>query len=410
MGTFTRRSLLAGGAASLLHGQPGVMSPSNFLANRANYVFSVGQSLSAGGAGNPALTLTQPYTNQQWNGGDIAEYWPDYAGGAPVASIDHLIQLVEGVSHGAESHCSSFANSVSALARANGYGALQDTIGTSFGKDATGYIGLKQGTAPYNASIASVTRLKLLRPSLRVPAIVCVHGENDGSCAYAAKVEEWQSNYQTDINAITGRSDTIPMFISQVQSGECASGATYTGMLGAFEAFPTLVVLTNPKYIYPYIPAGTHLTNIGYRWMGAYYAKAYYQHVVRGVQWTGVHPLSVSASGNVITIQFSVPVPPLVFDTTNVSDPGNYGFEYFGGDATISSVAITNATTGVVQLTMSGPVSAAGLTVRYAYTGTPTGPTTGCRGCLRDSDTAVSIYGDTLYNWCCHFSKRLVYP
>ena len=382
------------------------------------YIFSIGQSLASGGSGNPALTLTQPYGNRMWNGGDVAEWWSDFS--SPSTSIDHLIPLIEGVSHDVESHCSAFANSVSALARADGRGASQDTVGTSFSKSGTAYDGLKKGTAPYDASMASVSRLKALYGNISVPAIVCVHGETDGSCGYIDKVVEWQSDYESDIKAVTGQSGIIPMFISQVQEAECSSGGiapdpTYTGMLGAYENYPTKILLVNPKYIFPYVMGGTHLTNAGYRWMGEYYAKAYYQHVVQGVQWSPLRPTAVSVSSNIITIQFHVPVPPLVFDTTNVAQlmDGNYGFGYHNTDGvTIQSVAITDATNGVVQLTMSGtpgpPMS--GFPVRYAATGSSTGPITGARGCLRDSDTAVGLDGNHLYNWCVHFSKLIPFP
>lgn len=380
------------------------------------YVFSIGQSLACGGAGDPALTTTQPYTNQMFVGGTVATWYPD---APPVASIASLVPLIEGVSHNVESHCSSFANQISAWARAAGYGAMLDTIGGSWGVGGTGYSGLKKGTTPYQYSMDSVSKVLSFYRKAIVPAILCVHGENDGPCNYALKVEEWQSDYQSDLQALTGQTGLIPMLISQVQVGDCNSGpfpadpinGDYSGMLGAFEAMPTKIVLCNPKYIFPYGPGGTHLTNAGYRWMGEYYAKAYWRQIVLRRQWTPVRPLSVSISTNVVTIQFTVPVPPLVLDTTNVSQlgDGHYGFEWAGsGGETITNVAITDATNGVVQITLSGtPASVNGYPMRYAFTGTPTGPVTGCRGCLRDSDSVVSLSGNTLYNWCVHFCKNI---
>jgi hypothetical protein len=198
-------------------------------------------------------------------------------------------------------------------------------------------------------------------------------------------------------------------------------------MLGAFLWNPTSILLVNPKYIYPYIAGGTHLTSYGYRWMGEYYAKAYWTQVVLGQQWKPLYPVSISGSGNTITIQFHVPVPPLVLDTTNVVQlaDGNYGFEDWTSgsyNATgITAVNITDATNGIVQLTLSHSAPANGAGMRYAYSGAPTGPggmatiigqtnlnagvTTGCRGCLRDSDPLVGpVDGLPLYNWCVHFS------
>ncbi len=390
---------------------------------RPKYVFSIGQSLALGGNGNPALTTSQPYTNQMFDGGTIMENQADYITPPPVASIASLVPMVEGVvaggGHDAESHCSAFSNQIGAWARANGMGAYHDTVGNSWAKSGTAYSGLKKGTTPYNNSMAAVTRFKALLSAGIVPAILCIHGEADGSCGYYDKVVEWQSDYQTDIQAVTGQSSSIPMFISQVQAGECASGGfpsppepTYTGMLGSHELQYPLISLVCGKYIFPYVVGGTHLTNLGYRWLGEYYAKAYWKQIVLGQTWSPLRPSAVSTSGNVITIQFTGFVPPLVFDTTNVAaaSDGNMGFTFSGTGGTLQSVAITNATTGIVQLTFDAPPTGGGLDVKYGFTGTPTGPTTGARGNLRDSDPLVSLNGNTLYNWCVMFSKKRIYP
>lgn len=382
------------------------------------FTFSIGQSLANGGAGNPAISAHDATTtNRMFNDGVV---WDDDAVSDP-SRIASLVDLAEGIgtinSGGSlntrETHCSGFANQISAWARANGMGAYHDTIQDSWAVGGRAYIDLKKGTAPYSNSIASVTRAKVLLPTVIVPAILCVHGESDDACAYSTKLFEWQSDYQTDIQAITGQTGLIPMFISQVQRGECASTGvtTYTGMLGAFEQQPTKIVLVCPKYIFPYVVAGTHLTNAGYRWLGEYYAKAYWKQIVLGQQWSPLRPSAVTTSGSVTTIQFTGFVPPLVFDTTLVSDPGNYGFTFTGGGGTISSVAITDATAGIVQITFTAPPTGFGLSVQYgAGNTTPHGPAQGARGCLRDSDPLVSMNGNTLYNWCSMFSKKLTYP
>ncbi len=415
---LTRRELLALIPAAM-RAQTAFGLPVN---TRPKYVFSVGQSLSNGGAGNPAISAHDATTtNRMFNDGVV---WDDETVSSPTR-IASLVDLAEGIgtinSGGSlntrETHCSGFANQISAWARANGMGAYHDTIQDSWGVGGKAYVDLKKGTVPYSNSIAAVTRAKVLLPTVIVPATLCIHGETDGSCGYYAKVQEWQSDYQTDIQAITGQSGLIPMFMSQVQQQECGSGGTvgqptYTGMLGAFEQTPTLTVLCNPKYMFPYVAAGTHLTNAGYRWMGEYYAKAYWKQIVLGQQWSPLRPLTVSTASNVITVQMTGFVPPLVFDTVNVSDPGNYGFAYTGGGGgTISSVAITDATAGIIQITLTAPATGGGLSVDYAIgTSTPHGPTAGARGCLRDSDPLVSLSGNPLQNWCVHFCKKLTYP
>ena len=98
-----------------------------------------------------------------------------------------------------------------------------------------------------------------------------------------------------------------------------------------------------------------------------------------------------------------MPVPPLALDTTQVTNPGNYGFEYTDGSGAppaITSVQLVAADT--VQITLAAAPVGANKRVRYAYTSkgnvTP-GPISGVRGNLRDSDPTPSLYGNTLQNW-----------
>ena len=173
---------------------------------------------------------------------------------------------------------------------------------------------------------------------------------------------------------------------------------------------PTKHVLVGPKYHLTYFTDGVHLTNEGYRHMGEDYAKVYRRVILEGKAWEPVRPKTVTRAGAVITVKMHVPVPPLALDTTRVSDPGNYGFEYVD-DSTlppeIASVAVTGPDTVTVTLSKA-PVAGATKSLRYAYTGTigaNAGPKTGARGNLRDSDKTPSRDGYELFNWCIHFAE-----
>ncbi len=115
----------------------------------------------------------------------------------------------------------------------------------------------------------------------------------------------------------------------------------------------------------------------------------------------------MTAAGAILRIKFLVPKPPLVFDTTLITNPGNLGFEFAedgAAPAVISQVALEGADT--VKITLSKAPSGGNAKVRYAFTGTSgqnAGATTGPRGNLRDSDPAVSRHGYPLYNWAVHF-------
>src|SRR6266849_1661058 len=112
---MTRRQLLLSGlSAAALRGAAFGL-PVN---TRPKFVFSVGQSLAEGGAGDPSLSHAQPYTNQMFVGGVMSPYWPDWS--SPSASIASLLPMTEGTAHDDETHCSGFANQIGSWARANG--------------------------------------------------------------------------------------------------------------------------------------------------------------------------------------------------------------------------------------------------------------------------------------------------
>jgi hypothetical protein len=237
------------------------------------------------------------------------------------------------------------------------------------------------------------------RGAFRVPAVVAVHGETDGlSVTYQADIEQWQTDYETDIKAITGQTGIIPMFHSQWSAWGTTTLSPYA-MLAAHVANPTKHILVCPKYFLPYSD-GIHLTNVGYRLLGAYYGKALHA-VMSGAGFTPLRPVSAVRTGDVIVLTVAGRVGSLVLDTTAVTNPGNFGFEVTGGGS-ISAVAIVGNT---LEITVTGTITR----LRYAYTGNGTpntgGPTTGPRGCLRDSDTTAGYSAGALPNWMVHFDE-----
>jgi len=266
------------------------------------------------------------------------------------------------------------------------------------------YSVLKKGGSGtnYADSIAALNYSVANPPSgktgIKVRAILVVHGEcSDNN--YKNDLLQWQTDYQADCQAATGQSDLVPMFISEWEAGN------FLHIYGAYLANPTKNVLVGPKYFLAHSDS-LHLTSPAYLTLGEYYAKAYWQHVILGVPWEPLRPTSVSRSGAVITLTYNTGrVGNLVFDTTTVTQlpDGNYGFTYTDnatGSIHVQSVAITDAANGIVQVTLTGNPGAGGGFFSYAAVGTSgQGPVTGQRGCLRDSDPAVSRTGTPLYNW-----------
>lgn len=354
-----------------------------------NHVLSTGQSLSIG-FGSAALSTSQPFSNVMFSDGVQATANFD----------DPLVPLVEADD---ETMSSGLANLASSLAP-----SAHPILVSVHGVASTPYSGLKKGTAPYAVGMAQVSgaHANALADGRAyvVRAVTVVHGEQDSidvNREYDANLIQWQADYEADVQAITGQIEAIPLLCTQ--NSDQAGSVIPQLMLDAHVAAPGQVVLVGPKYHLPYNGA-LHLTDDGYRHMGEDYAKAYRKIVLQGQTWEPLRPQSVTRSGAVITAQFHVPVPPLVFDTTIVTAATNQGFSYVddsGATPTITNVAIVSADT--VEITLSAAPVVTGQ-LRYAMDDVTPRP----RGNLRDSDATTSRHGYDLYNWCVHFETDTV--
>lgn len=346
-----------------------------------NHILGTGQSLALGTSGSPVLSTSQPYANVMFFGGSVN----------PVNQLS-LVPLIE---TSEESMSSGLGNAVT-----NKIGTHKSLVSV-FGAGGTAYSGLKKGTGHYTSLLGHVTegkaRAQALGLTYGIPVITCVHGEADGqaeSLVYDDDLAEWQSDLETDVKAISGQSGIIPMLHSQMSA--IAGNDIPLAQLRAHIENPGKIVLTGPKYHLPDAD-GSHLTNHGYRQLGEEYARVYYRIMIEGRVWEPVRPKTISRAGAVVTIVFHVPVAPLVFDTTLVPATTNQGFEWSGSGASISSVAITASNT--VQVTLNATPSPGGR-IKYAQNAN-------IRGNLRDSDATPSLYGYSLYNWCCHFDETV---
>lgn len=347
-----------------------------------NHILVSGQSLSIGVMGDPALSTSQPYSNVMFDGGVVNP-----------ASLASLVPCVEA---SVESLASACANLVTALAQANGGDHV--ALVSAHGIGGADYAVIKKGGsgAAYANGQAQVAAGIALAPSTHaVRAVLIVHGEADGSEGtpnYGDLMIQFQQDYETDCKAQTGQTVAIPLIHSQM-SAEDESNIPIE-QLRAHVAAPGKVILTGPKYHLPTVD-GSHLTNEGYRQLGEEYARVYYRAVVRGEVWEPLRPKTVSRVGAVITVQFYVPTPPLVLDTTLVPAMTSMGFEWSGVE-TITDVSITASDT--VQITLSG-TPAPGGHLKYAQRAAE------IAGNLRDSDATTSLHGYALHNWACHFDE-----
>ena len=384
-----------------------------FVERDLNHVLATGQSLSVGARGDPPLTTSQPYDNVTFVTGVMSDG----------TGLTSFIPLVEGDLLGTtpvETMSSGFANLVTQTTRAIAGGRSHDLLVSAHGVGGTAYSGLKKGTQPYANGIAQATAgrdlAKAAGKSYVVRAVTTVHGEsdhNDKNANYTADLLQWQSDYETDVKALTGQTESVPMFETQFSTWAVLTGTPPTSPIPAMQLAahmnaPGKVILVGAKYHLPYASDGLHLSNEGYRHMGEDYAKAYRRVILEGKTWEPVRPKSLVRNGTVVTVEMFVPSPPLVLDEARVSNPGSFGFEWRDdlGAAKIEKVQITGPTTVTIVLDVV-PVGA-NQRLRYAFTGKPAapgGPQTGPRGNLRDSDETKSRHGYDLFNWCVHFDE-----
>lgn len=174
-----------------------------------------------------------------------------------------------------------------------------------------------------------------------------------------------------------------------------------------------LVKMACPTYVFPYSTDGVHMTSHSYRWMGSYFGKALFNLMIHG-EHRPLEPEYFTRAGRIITLKLHVPVPPLVIDTTLVSDPGDYGFKVFEGESELTIESVTlGATSDTIKLVLQDePSSPVVLGYALGETGWYGGPTSGARGNIRDSDSTSNYFQPTpgydysLYNWCVMFKLQ----
>lgn len=251
------------------------------------------------------------------------------------------------------------------------------------------------------------------------PVMVLIHGNQNAAAGtsisnYRAAMETLRAQYESVINAATGESQSLHMFVGQLSNiipyGGTA-GTTKTNNIGIAQYQEArdnaLIHLASAQYARPYSD-GEHLTSAGYRTEGEVIGA-----VVGG--WLNDNTKSslvpiesgVVQSGTTITIPVAGCVGDLVIDTSRVTDPGNYGFVLTG--ATIASVAVSGSGSAA-KIVITKTDSTTATAISYAsqgIAGQNPGPVTGSRGCIRDSQTGTSLSGLPLYNDLCVFSIQL---
>ncbi|MDH7971762.1 hypothetical protein QH494_06160 [Sphingomonas sp. AR_OL41] len=374
-------------------------------------VLGAGQSLLVGNT-TVAITTAAPYPQQglKLTGGPLVN-----SGSPPAAATALILPL-------AESGAETFATAMVSRMLDRELPKRPNLRVAVVGRGAPGktYAELARGTIYYQYGIDQITRIATYGSTI-VRAVVIVHGEADlVSTTYEADLGTWQANYEADIRAITGQKEPVYFILTQTSSmrWSYATGSTaprsclsqYTAALNNPK-----IVLATPEYIFNYND-NLHIDAISQRTMGEYIDKAHARLISQGRDWKfAVNSITLGA--NTIDLKFDVPVAPIVLDTALCTDPGNYGFTYSDASGrTISSVAVKAGTTDTVRITLSGTIGSSAI-LDYAYSNgvdaatagtangqsgngkviTPNVTGAGARGCLRDSDPAVSRFDPSIH-------------
>lgn len=419
-------------------------APFHYVPYDINHVLSTGQSNSVANDGKPILSTSQPYGNLMFDVGVMPASSCDPDGCKTYNEPERFVPLVEGDTffYPVETMSSGLANQVSKLGLALATPIPHDMLVSLHGRSGNSYLCLRKGgcdwwpekhyVMPFDDGMKEVASAKRLAEaagkSYVVRAVTAIHGEND-HYAYAAgkpafpmpgtdgvstlkdysdALLEWQRDYEESVKAITGQTEPVPLFINQYSHWNNVPTSVIPYMqMDAHRRSDGKVTVVGPTYVLPYSNDCLHFTGEGERHLGEYFAKAYARTVLEGKRWEPLRPTSVTLSGNVVTAKFLVPSPPLVFDTTLVTDPGNYGFEWFdesGNPPAITKVEIIG--TDTVQVTLAAAPTGNNKRLRYAYTFRGcSGSGTIARGNLRDSDATPSQAGYELYNWAVHFDE-----
>jgi hypothetical protein len=421
--------------------------PYRYVPYDINHVLSTGQSNCVANDGKPILSKTQPYGNLMFDTGVMPASSCDRDGCSIYVEPKSFVPLVEGDTffYPVETMSSGLANEVSKLGLAMAAPIDHDMLVSVHGRSGNSYLCLRKGgcdwwpdahyVRPFDDAMKEVADAKRLADaagkSYVVRAVTAIHGEND-HYAYAAgkpafpmpgtdgvstlndygdALLEWQRDYEDSVKAITNQTVPVPLFISQYSHWNNVPTSVIPYMqLDAHLRSKGKVTIVGPTYVLPYSSDCLHFTGEGERHLGEYFAKVYSRTILEGKRWEPLRPISVTISGNIVTAKFLVPSPPLVFDTTLVSDPGHYGFEWFddsGHPPAISGVEIIG--TDTVQVTLASAPTGNDKRLRYAYTFSGcAGSGTIARGNLRDSDATPSQAGYELYNWSVHFDQPVL--
>lgn len=396
-----------------------------------------GQSLSVGGESTPAITKSQKYNSLKFNTGTISRpSSPD--------AVTSFIPLKEDSSETSSSGTSEMF--IETLMRENAlyaYSKAWDNVQLLFvcpgqGSSNIAYLSNDEEGGHYNYFKNCLQAAKNICDAngytIEVPAWCWIQGETDlkeenTKDVYYSALLALQNKINTDVKSIIGQTKDVKCICYQTGC-QCLYTQDYSFSNNQMDVLTAQMeavrdndafMASIPMYMMDHvIGANIHITNISEKLLGAYQGYALKRYLIDGEVNKGVCPLSFTVSGNDILVKYSVPCPPLEFDTNYVRETKNMGYTCIKSDDSdiIESVSLYNDT-----ITIHCSESPVGCKLRYALNGesivispsTKTGNSGreyGGRGNLRDSQ-GYHVYKDIegskypLHNWAYAFERMI---
>ncbi|NKR38266.1 sialate O-acetylesterase [Klebsiella variicola] len=359
-----------------------------------NGFISYGQSLSVGGgSGNVAISTTQPYSNLT------------YSAGVKGSSFTGIKPLIE---ENGETVCSGMANYASlSMFRDDGVKPEDHVIFSGApGQGSTNIATLSKGGQAWTKFENFVKNFPLVNPgkTCGIHAISWFQGEQDQNpdatpyATYLAALLQLQVDITELAQSVTGQKTPVYMLTYQHSSHTRINNAATQRAYVQADRQSDYFTLVTPTYPFPHNTDTIHLTNVGYKWMGAYFGRAYKQLVIERRIPDNVFPMGAAWSGNEVRVKLRTP-KPLQFKTDRVPLTTNYGFKVqdaAGAAIDISSVAIEGDDTVLITLS-STPATAP--VVRYAmdYLAPGLNIVNGASGNLFDSTTETCVIEGVVY-------------
>lgn len=361
-----------------------------------NAFISYGQSLSnGGGAGNSAISTTQPYSNLTYISGPV---------GTNFSAVKPLVES------GPETICSGMANYASlAMLRDDGVRPEDHVIFSGApGQGSTSIAALSKGGSAWTKFSNFVKNLPIANAGKKcaLHAISWLQGENnqapDGTpyATYLAALLQLQVDITELAQTELGQKTPVYMLTYQHNTHTTINNAATQRAFVQAQRQSDYFTLVTPTYPFPHNSDTIHLTAISYKWLGAYFGRAYKQLVIERRKPDNVFPLGATWSGNQVRVKFRVPTAPLTFNTERVPSTIDYGFKVQTSEGVgldISSIEIENDDT--VLITLSSTPAAAPL-VRYAldYLAPGLVIVNGASGNLCDSTNEKCTFGGIGYS------------